>query len=224
MACVNLRFLGVFDTVPQMYVGATDAFWDFTIGPGWDRVAHATALHETRQLFPLTTMEADIFGFGAPASPVEEFGFIGSHSDLGGGYFYDNHGVRMGDLSNVSLNWMLAQATKAGLGFSNLATRYRYVNDPSLHSESDYPLDFFPGTSALLRDRWVNSATSMRSHSVQQFHPFLGKSLRDQVNAFITPVERWVGVTGPVVGKVDMAAYSAWLEKVHGLRMLPSPT
>jgi len=223
-ACVNLRFLGVFDTVPQMYVGATDALWDFTIGPGWDRVAHATALHETRQLFPLTTMEADIFGFGAPASPVEEFGFIGSHSDLGGGYFYDNHGVRKGDLSNVSLNWMLAQAAKAGLGFSNLATRYRYVNDPSLHSESDYPLDFASATSGLARDRWVNSATSMRSQSVQQVHPFLGKNLRDQVNAFITPVERWEGVTGPVVGKVDMAAYSAWLEKVHGLRMLPSPT
>ncbi|WP_187395055.1 phospholipase effector Tle1 domain-containing protein [Pigmentiphaga aceris] len=221
-ACVNLRFLGVFDTVPQMFVGATDIGWNFSIGAGWDKVAHATALHETRTLFPLTTMEVGANGFGAPASPVIEIGLIGSHSDLGGGYFYTENGKRMGDLSNVSLNWMMSQALDAGLQFANLPTAYRYVNDPALHAETNFRI---PAVSELFTpvDRWVNTANSAKKYDRQDLHPLLGKSLRDQVNTFITPVERWVSKTGPVVGNVDMVAYNAWLEKMYGLRMQPSP-
>jgi RHS repeat-associated protein len=227
-ACVNLRFLGVFDTVPQMFVGVTDAGWNFTIGPGWDQVAHATALHETRQLFPLTTMEAGKYGVGAAQSPVTEIGLIGAHSDLGGGYFYQDGAIQRGDLSNVSLNWMLSQARQAGAQFANLPTKYRYVNDPSVHAETDYRLSgpsiiTSPMVGLTPVDRWVNDSMSNRMYAAQQQHPLLGKPLRDQVNAFITPVETIATLTGPVVGTVDMAAYNAWLKKTLGLNMLLAP-
>jgi RHS repeat-associated protein len=227
-ACVNLRFLGVFDTVPQMFVGVTDAGWNFTIGPGWDQVAHATALHETRQLFPLTTMEAGKYGVGAAGSPVTEIGLIGAHSDLGGGYYYQDGAIQRGDLSDVSLNWMLMQAKQAGLQFANLATKYRYVNDPMVHAEPDYRLPSpsivtSPISSLTPVDRWVNDAMSGRMYAAQQQHPLLGRTLRDQVNAFITPVATIPTLTGPAVGTVDMVAYNAWLKKTLGVDMLLAP-
>src|SRR5690606_8208916 len=53
-ACVDLRFMGLFDTVAQFGLGgALNAQYDFSIASAWSWVAHAVALHERRSLFPL---------------------------------------------------------------------------------------------------------------------------------------------------------------------------
>jgi hypothetical protein len=58
-----------------------------------------------------------------------ERGFLGAHSDIGGGY-------TEGDLPHVSLMWMIDQAEKAGVKFDrNLINQRQYnqVNNPVVH-------------------------------------------------------------------------------------------
>lgn len=61
-----------------------------------------------------------------------ERGFMGAHSDVGGGY-------SDGDLSDVSLMWMIDQAKKAGIIFSDALINkreYNVVSNPIVHDMS----------------------------------------------------------------------------------------
>src|SRR5699024_308645 len=79
-ACVDLRFMGLFDTVSQFgLIGLDDGQYDFSIASEWAWVAHAVALQERRWLFPLTRATA------SSQSNVIEAPFIGAHADIGGG-------------------------------------------------------------------------------------------------------------------------------------------
>ena len=94
-----IEFLGVFDTVKM-----TDVADDIDIGhlPGIVRHAcHAMSYNERRAIFPLTRF--------APNEPnVEEVWFLGSHTDIGGGY--ETRG-----LADRSLEWMIEKVNKHGL-------------------------------------------------------------------------------------------------------------
>src|SRR5690606_30154324 len=75
-ACIDLRFMGLFDTVAQFGIaGSLDANYDLTIAPAWAWVAHAIALHERRWLYPLT-IASDSGGYNIVEAP-----FIGAHAD-----------------------------------------------------------------------------------------------------------------------------------------------
>jgi RHS repeat-associated protein len=137
---VNLRFMGLFDTVLSTDLGGGPNY-RLSIPPGFEYVAHATALNEHRSQpygwdilgypfnaafwdstrlnladnlhqggFPLES----IGGNSNTAGQVRiERGFIGAHADIGGGYREGN------DISLVALSWMVAQARAAGLTMSN---------------------------------------------------------------------------------------------------------
>lgn len=98
-----LRFIGLFDTVDA--IGLTSIDWDpfyyRTLPTGKNAFAHsvhAVALHETRTAFQVV----DVPGMDTV------MGFIGDHSDIGGGWRHQG-------LSCTVLSWMYAQAESAGV-------------------------------------------------------------------------------------------------------------
>ena len=99
LACPAIEMLGVFDTVKMTGIGSGI---DISKLPSKVRSAfHAMSYNERRSIFPLTRF--------APGQPgVEEVWFVGSHTDIGGGY------VKRG-LADRSLEWMIEKATEHGL-------------------------------------------------------------------------------------------------------------
>ncbi|QPT45458.1 phospholipase effector Tle1 domain-containing protein [Moraxella nonliquefaciens] len=66
-----------------------------------------------------------------------EKGFLGAHSDIGGGY-------ESGDLSNVALMWMIKQAQEKGnIKFKDYS-QYKQINNPIVH-DSSFTLPFSLG-------------------------------------------------------------------------------
>ena len=99
LAHTGIDFLGVFDTV---------AMTDVCQGVRIERLprnvkhaCHALSYNERRAIFPLSRF--------APGQPnVEEVWFLGSHTDIGGGY-------RKRGLADYSLRWMIEKAGEHGL-------------------------------------------------------------------------------------------------------------
>ncbi len=207
-ACVDLRFMGIFDTVAQFGLnGANNAAYDLTVDAGWQWVAHAIALHERRWLFPLAS--------AADAQPgnLVEAPFIGAHADIGGGVLYDDQGEpnRRGDLSDISLNWMLWQARAAGVEFGDGPAQDEQVSAPYLHDDRDSTLRALQNG-----DRRLDKADGSLWHTYQDDHSRLGRSTREITEAFIARYDDWRRQPGNEVGTVDMDAYSQWLEQTLG--------
>jgi uncharacterized protein (DUF2235 family) len=112
---VRIRFVGVWDTVDAVGLPfhLSDIlnttfyrfkFPDYRLSASVDRACHALAIDDERHSFsPLLwdeTQEAN--------GRVEQVWFAGAHSNVGGGY------PKQG-MSLVALDWMLAQAERAGL-------------------------------------------------------------------------------------------------------------
>lgn len=99
LASPEVDFLGVFDTVVM-----TDVCRGVKIEQLPHNVkyaCHALSYNERRPLFPLSRFE--------PRQPnVEEVWFLGSHTDIGGGY-------RKRGLADYSLRWMIEKANEHGL-------------------------------------------------------------------------------------------------------------
>ena len=99
LVCPEIDFLGVFDTV---------AMTDVCQGVRIERLphnvkyaCHALSYNERRAIFPLSRFD--------PGQPnVEEVWFLGSHTDIGGGY-------RKRGLADYSLRWMIEKAGEHGL-------------------------------------------------------------------------------------------------------------
>ncbi|OYV48649.1 MAG: hypothetical protein B7X10_02800 [Burkholderiales bacterium 21-58-4] len=125
-ACLDLRFMGLFDTVAQFGLGGIDnTQYDLSIASAWGWVAHAVALQERRWLYPLVSAA------GGPANNAVEAAFIGAHADIGGGTDTDDKGQpnSRGDLSDVALNWMLWQARAALLRFDTAPLSDREITE-----------------------------------------------------------------------------------------------
>ncbi|MCO4865949.1 DUF2235 domain-containing protein [Cupriavidus sp. WGlv3] len=123
-ATLDLRFLGIFDTVAS--VGVADSMpiakglMDWADGTmdieKVGKVVHYVAAHEIRQSFPLSTAR-----IGAKAYPpnTKEYIYPGAHSNLGGGYGPGDQGKsvrgRSALLSQIALNDMYFEACNAGV-------------------------------------------------------------------------------------------------------------
>ncbi|NYT37910.1 hypothetical protein ERD78_13595 [Allopusillimonas soli] len=198
-ACMDLRFMGLFDTVTQFgLTGSANNLFDFTIAPHWRRVAHAVALHERRRLFPVLP---------ATGANVNEQPFVGAHSDIGGmaGIGADGAPPRRDDLSKVPLNWMADQAAQVAAIFE-LEAADRRVRHAAIHGQRS-------------GDRAVEAAPGRTAYRAQDLHPIFGARARAQVEPFIT----WhTGGPGPSnrngteAAHVDMAAYAVWLRQTLG--------
>ena len=212
--CVDLRFLGLFDTVAQFgLLGAANAGYDLSITGAWQWVAHAVALHEFRALFPLVSATSS-----SPGNVVEA-PFIGAHSDIGGGLALDpdQEPIPSGDLSDVALNWMRWQALAALVPLGELPAADQRVSQALLHDER-LPMDRILENS----DRVLQDA-STRSLGLQRHDPRLGADQRRALEQFIQRLERWQAAPGNIVGTVDMQGYGAWLRDELGLQGLAGP-
>jgi len=101
-ACVRIRFLGLWDTVPSFGIpgNSIDLGWKLDL-PLWvDRCFHAMALDETRFNFRLHRL--------APNPRLSQVWFRGMHSDVGGG----NGNI---GLSSIALDWMFEAAHNSGI-------------------------------------------------------------------------------------------------------------
>ncbi|MGA0582301.1 MAG: phospholipase effector Tle1 domain-containing protein [Castellaniella sp.] len=210
--CVDLRFLGLFDTVAQFgLLGAANAGFDLGIAGAWHWVAHAVALHELRALFPLVSAAGD-------AGNTVEAPFIGAHADIGGGLLLDERQQPRpdGDLSDVALNWMRWQAMAALVPLAEPPADDRTVDSPLLHDERG------PALRLLAGDRTLQDAAT-RTIGPQGADARLGDAQRRIVEAFIRRADTVDGGRGAVAGIVDMAAYGAWLEAELGLPGMTAP-
>ncbi|RPH62601.1 MAG: hypothetical protein EHM83_11345 [Burkholderiales bacterium] len=199
--CVDLRFLGLWDTVAQFGVaGSGNGAWQLAIPSSVRATFHAVALNEHRSLFPL---ESALGGGGW----VVERGFVGSHADVGGGN-------AEGDLSDVALVWMARMAQALGLPMRALHPRDRIVTDPRVHDRN------YSG----LGDREVvrrDADGRIVQRTPQRLAPMPGMSWRDTAAFLIPYPRRGIDGTGQpsIVGEVDMAAYAAWLKASTGIEV-----
>ncbi|HLO95475.1 MAG TPA: RHS repeat-associated core domain-containing protein, partial [Burkholderiaceae bacterium] len=250
---VNFRFMGLFDTVLS-----TNSGRDYRLGipPEFKYVAHATALNEYRAsaypkqwgetrlnlpdhahwgAFPLESIGGNA---RTPTQTRVEMGFIGAHSDIGGGY-------RENSLSTVALNWMLGQAQLAGVKIKTERVPAMPTEDPVIHDQSSAILVGNPllraritvpgtvyGTNSYdVEDREVRGAASGRTQRTMGFGAALPGGDRSMVNAdthaFINYAARpngevvdpaalpeWIR-NGNRTGTVDIKAYLSWLRS-HG--------
>ncbi|NEN75850.1 hypothetical protein F9B74_05860 [Pelistega sp. NLN82] len=138
--CVDLRFIGLFDAVAQFGAnGISNIEHIYTAQPSWELIAHAVALNEYRSLFPFTTYKTSRIKnpTGDPNNPymivenpnVIEQGFLGNHTDIGGGTKYDDIDNKYnpkkdipGDLGNITLAWMHTQASQLGVDIAPLSS------------------------------------------------------------------------------------------------------
>lgn len=220
-ACVDLRFMGLFDTVAQFgALGSKDPDYDFTIAPDWSLVAHAVSLHEQRLIMGLTLV-ANADG-SLPANAVE-MPFVGSHGDIGGGFGDGTGNYR--DLSDIPLAWMLARAREAGVPMREAPAALQIVSDPTLNDKrsrlermsEQWRAEIAAGLGltdvvppALILDRPVRAADSTVLVDGAADHPFIGPA-RAETEAFIHRFRGWRSSDQEEVGIVDLEAYAKWL-------------
>ena len=106
------------------------------------RICHAIAIDDEHYSFHPTLFLESPPGISRAGTSIEQVWFSGSHSNVGGGCLKD-------DLAYVSLNWMMYQASRAGLKF-NAGTWQSY----RLLSDSNGPLyDLRPETGRFYQYR-----------------------------------------------------------------------
>ena len=216
-ACVRviLRFAGLFDTV----LGTNTDFNMRTAIPASVKyVAHAVAVNEYRTLFPLESIEESFQNPGFSSNRIER-GFIGAHSDIGGGYTP----VDGGDLSDVALNWMVRQASSNGVTMKPLEAAQRTVSNPIVHDPRRDAKWRALGDPLAIKDRAVRYPNASDA-------PFLNRDSQQAPIQGMTAAEaqrlnlirfRSLGIrdlTDTRVGDVDMAAYSRWLNQNYGMQ------
>jgi len=162
-----------------------------------------------RPLFPLASIEPNANNPGSNPRLVEK-GFIGAHSDIGGGY-------QGADLSDVTLQWMIDQANKAGvpINISNLNPAQRTITNPVVHDERG-------GLGKLFNaDRAVESPNDPNWVSTQQALNSLGGGTTQNNNVFqrSDPDYQTLKQFIRSDGTVDINAYKQWLQQQRGFTL-----
>ena len=184
-ACVNLRFVGLFDTVHQLgTLGADNDDYNYTVSPAWSTFAHAVALNEHRYwMMPLTSFASD------DLSNVYEQGFLGNHSDIGGTIFSKDLNAQTnpypgtyGDLGNIPLAWIHYMALDADVKLKPLESLTQWqldtVKNPLLHLNSLFDQDLASRRWSLA-DRRVYSSSG-KLLGLQSFSKRLGGAIRKE--------------------------------------------
>lgn len=192
-ACINLRFVGLFDTVHQLgTLGNQNGDFDYTVSPAWAVFAHAVALNEHRKTMPLTSFSDQ------NNTNIHEQGFLGNHSDIGGSIFpkdldaeINRHKGTYGDLGNIPLSWMYHMAQKADVLLKplNALTQWQLdtVKNPLLHLSSQTEQDT-TGSSMLLLDRRIYSATGKNLGLQSRSKQFGGRVRREHLKWVDFPI------------------------------------
>lgn len=96
----RVALMGLWDTVSSQH-DFYRGFFNGLKSPIVDRIRHAMATDERRELFPVMHY--------LPNDEIRQVWFPGVHSEVGGGYANDK------SLYRLSLNWMIQEAISAGL-------------------------------------------------------------------------------------------------------------
>jgi hypothetical protein len=199
--------MGLFDTVAAFGIptNATNIGYDLTIDDRVGTVAQAVALNEHRAAFDLVSIQYSEYAMNTSAYR-EERGFIGAHSDIGGGY-------QNGDLSDLALRWMHTQATAAGVRMQPLSNEHLVVSAPILHDERTYLAQdreiYYPNDPSWKRETcqlpvilcaaWEPPSTQRQLTAPQFQFPELVDMIRENRRG------------DAVRGTVDIERYRAWL-------------
>lgn len=145
---INFRFMGLWDTVLSTNLSNYSGY-QLTIPSQFAHVAQAIALNEFRGAgsgaidsrtlpgsygnFPVESIMAGMASTPAVLGKVRiERGFIGSHSDIGGGY-----ALGQDQLAQVALAWMVEQAKDAGVEMGDSQALHVMIANPIVHDKSD---------------------------------------------------------------------------------------
>ena len=161
----NFNFMGLWDTVPSYGTSLDNDVRELSklgkslsIPSSFKKVVHAVAVNEHRAHFhgrSIFDNQTQATKFANSANRVER-GFLGAHSDIGGGY-------KEGDLSDVSLMWVIQEAKKASIKFDDtkIANKgWNNVTNPIVHDSVGVEksgVNFMPGREF----RWVGSDVKM---------------------------------------------------------------
>jgi uncharacterized protein (DUF2235 family) len=104
---VPIEFVGVWDTVSSwgLFFNFRSLPWTAKL-PHVLHIRHAVALDERRAAFRANLFDVD------DNLDLQELGFTGVHSDVGGGYAEEENG-----LAKISLVWIMDEAARFGLRF-----------------------------------------------------------------------------------------------------------
>jgi RHS repeat-associated protein len=199
-ACVQIRFLGLWDTVAQFGLNGVDnGKWKLAIPVEANNVFQAVALNEHRAAFP-----------GEAIDRGTQMGFIGSHADIGGSY-------GTGDLSDVALNWIVQQAKTSGIkmfnwGENGTNVEWGIVTNPVLHDKGGSDRDF---CLRINNEMWADNCLPQKSAKPG------GMTWGDTqaghlISRYPKPTMDADG-SSAIVGLVNMKAYAAWLKQHYGL-------
>jgi uncharacterized protein (DUF2235 family) len=108
-----------------------DEFYDTKMGPNVSYARHALAIDEQREDFEPTLW------LSREGVDLKQVWFAGVHSDIGGSYGADKHTGNL--VSDIALEWMLEEATTAGLVFeSHIRERLTNGVDAALHRSRNH--------------------------------------------------------------------------------------
>jgi RHS repeat-associated protein len=205
---IEFRFMGLFDTVRATTLHS----FNLNIPTAVGYAAHAVAVNEHRHLFPVESIEESFADIGFSSNRIER-GFVGAHSDIGGGYT----NIDGGDLSDVALNWMVRQAQHAGVQMLALGAELRTVSNPIVHDErrtlgwrllgSDPPTG-----DRVVRYPMASDAPNPLPHQAEA--PIAGLNTAE-AEQFI--VDRNDFIFDIRAAQVDMVRYAQWLRSNYGI-------
>ena len=132
----RVKFVGLWDTVgalgiPIPFIGMMerkDEFYDSKMGPNVSIARHALAIDDRREFFEPTIL------LPREGLDLKQVWFVGSHSDVGGGYKPDKGGSLLAD---IALDWMIKEVKKVGLTLeSHLKRNLGIKPTATLHDSS----------------------------------------------------------------------------------------
>jgi uncharacterized protein (DUF2235 family) len=208
--CINFRFLGVWDTVPHLGANHGDERqYDFSIPASVKLAVHAVALNEHRG--GIADFDVESIHANAATSNTGnriERGFVGAHSDIGGGY-------AEGDLSDVALMWMIEQAKGQGVKFDAqkiVQGGWDLVTNPVVH-DSRIGKGFKEWLWSDGGDREMVYVDDSRvGQEGAELHAGVTntRQARETINYF----KDGCGNDGTIVGMVDVKKYEAWVSDI----------
>ncbi|MEN9774519.1 MAG: hypothetical protein RL322_1589 [Pseudomonadota bacterium] len=214
--CVNLNFVGLWDTVAQFGLnGIANERWNLAIPDEARVVVHAVAANEQRRFFPLESIlsapPASSSDHVQPLPPAGsrtdgllriEQAFIGDHADIGGSH-------AEGDLADVTLSWMVRHAQAAGIDLAAMDPTWQSVERPFVHDARSL-VQLGPDREV----RYGSSATVQQK--AMEGAGLSWKQATEMIRFYPSPR---VGEGVPVAGEVDRAAYGRWLDEQYGLQI-----
>lgn len=227
-ACLNLRFVGLFDTVHQFgALGFSNSNYNFTVSPAWQLYAHAVAMNEHRMIFPLTSFHND------NADNVMEQGFLGVHSDIGGALYEsdltafgnDKPGT-YGDLSNIPLNWVYDMATtETDIKLKDLdaLTQWRLdtIQNPLTHMSDTFEYSLSQRRWRIVDREVISDTGGFLGH--QRSQPHIGGRVRLEHNQALEflfdPLHEYAMIfpdNARIIAKVKARQYLSFLEGAIG--------